>query len=208
EQGGEAPLAARLQGKPAVLVLGYLGCKDLCPLTLSGALEALSASGLEPGRDYRAAFVSIDSRDDRGALAREKEARIALAALAAWDPAVSGELLPAASDVAQRIDALFFTLLGVTGTVVAAVTVLIAAFCLRYRRAAHADRSDAPANHRALEIAWTVIPLAAFLVLFAWGAIVYAALYGGGAGAMAVFVVGKQWMWKIQHGNGRREIDE
>ena len=116
-------------------------------------------------------------------------------------------LLPAASDSAHRVDALFFTLLGVTSLVAIAVAVLIVAFCVRYRRASDADRSNAPANHRVLEIAWTVAPLVIFAGLFAWGAIVYAGFYGGPE-AMQVFVVGKRWMWRMEHANGRREIDE
>jgi cytochrome c oxidase subunit II len=113
-----------------------------------------------------------------------------------------------ASDLAPRVDALFFTLLAVTGMVALAIFVLIIVFCVRYRRGTSADRSDAPSQNRALEIAWTATPLAIFLGLFAWAALVYADFYRNVPNAMPVWVVGKQWMWKIQHANGRREIDE
>ncbi|HEX4781764.1 MAG TPA: cytochrome c oxidase subunit II, partial [Usitatibacter sp.] len=57
-------------------------------------------------------------------------------------------------------------------------------------------------------IAWSTIPLAIFVGIFVWGARVYATLYQPADGAMKVFVVGKQWMWRVEHANGRREIDE
>ena len=73
-----------LGAKPSVLVLGYLACKDLCPTTLAGVTRALDASGMQPGRDYRALFVSIDPREEPPQLAREKGERIPHADRAAW----------------------------------------------------------------------------------------------------------------------------
>ena len=46
------------------------------------------------------------------------------------------------------------------------------------------------------------------MVMFAWGAKVFFDLYRPPAGAMEIFVVGKQWMWKAQHADGQREINE
>lgn len=120
----------------------------------------------------------------------------------------SSWLLPAASDVAHRVDLIFFVLLGITGLVALAIAVLVVVFCIRYRRSAAADRSNAPANKRWLEYTWTAVPMVIFLALFAWGAVVYAGFYGHADGATPIFVVGKQWMWRVEHENGRREIDE
>jgi cytochrome c oxidase subunit 2 len=55
---------------------------------------------------------------------------------------------------------------------------------------------------------WTVIPFLITMVMFAWGAKVFFELYRAPAGAMEVYVVGKQWMWKVQHMDGQREINE
>jgi protein SCO1 len=52
-------------GPPIVLVLGYLGCVNLCGTTLTGVAEALRDTKLAPERDYRALFVSIDPRDEK-----------------------------------------------------------------------------------------------------------------------------------------------
>ena len=49
---------------------------------------------------------------------------------------------------------------------------------------------------------WTIIPLGIVMVMFGWGAKVFFDLYRVPAGAMEIFIVGKQWMWKIQHADG------
>jgi cytochrome c oxidase subunit 2 len=50
--------------------------------------------------------------------------------------------------------------------------------------------------------------LVVVMVIFVWGAQLYAALRRPPADALTVWVVGKQWMWKAQHLEGRREINE
>jgi cytochrome c oxidase subunit 2 len=117
-------------------------------------------------------------------------------------------LPPQASDLATRVDIVFFSMLALTATVALVISIVIVWFAVRYRRGSKADRSHAPANALPLEIAWSVIPLPIFLCACAWGATLYADLYRHEAGAMPIFVVGKQWMWKLQHENGRREINE
>lgn len=64
--GARVPaLDAYYGGPPIVLVLGYLGCVNLCGTTLTGVAEALHDTKLVPERDYRALFVSIDPRDEK-----------------------------------------------------------------------------------------------------------------------------------------------
>jgi len=53
---------------PVVLVLGYLGCINLCGTTLDGVSLALRV--LTADRDYTAVFASIDSRDEKKPAAR------------------------------------------------------------------------------------------------------------------------------------------
>jgi cytochrome c oxidase subunit 2 len=117
-------------------------------------------------------------------------------------------LLPAsASDAATHLDALALGLLLLTGAVALGVMVLMTWFCVRYRAGTQADRSDPPARGRALEIAWIALPLALFFGIYAWGAIDYARLYAAAPNARPVFIVAKQWMWKAEHPDGRREIN-
>ena len=46
------------------------------------------------------------------------------------------------------------------------------------------------------------------MVIFVWGAVLYFEMARPPDNAHEVFVVGKQWMWKLQHLEGRREINE
>jgi cytochrome c oxidase subunit 2 len=124
---------------------------------------------------------------------------------------MSGALhwLPAAaSDMAQRVDLLFYSLLALTGAVALGIFAVMAVFAVRYRAGSAANRRDPPASLPWLEYSWIAAPLVLFLGIYAWGAVVYAGFYGGPPQAMTVFVVGKQWVWKAEHANGRREIDE
>jgi protein SCO1/2 len=84
DTGAPRTLGDVLAGKPAAVVLGYLRCRDLCPMTLAGLTEALAASGLEPARGYRAVFVSIDPDDDSAALASARDDRIPARERDAW----------------------------------------------------------------------------------------------------------------------------
>src|SRR5690348_4095946 len=72
-------------------------------------------------------------------------------------------LLPAASVMGHKVDVLFYVLLGLTGSVALAITVLIVAFTIRYRRGAKVDRSNPPTRLRWLEVTWIATPFAIFL---------------------------------------------
>jgi cytochrome c oxidase subunit 2 len=118
-------------------------------------------------------------------------------------------LLPVdAAESASRLDHLTLALLVLTGAVALGVFVLLTWFSIKYRASSNADRSHVPSTGRAIEIAWTLIPLLLFLGIYAWGAIDYMKLYQPPRDATPVFIVAKQWMWKAQHPNGRREVGE
>jgi cytochrome c oxidase subunit 2 len=115
---------------------------------------------------------------------------------------------PAASSMAAEVDRLYAGLLAVTGLVLLLVFVLLLTFAIRYRRGSDADRGDRIRKSWRWEVSWTTATLIAFVALFFWGADLYARLYTPPADAVDIYVVGKQWMWKIQHPDGQREINE
>jgi len=78
---------------------------------------------------------------------------------------------------------------------------------VRYRRRADDEHGHVLPSSAALEIVWTAIPFGIALVAFFWGASIYAALNRPPDDALEINVVGKQWMWKLQHLQGRREIN-
>lgn len=61
--GHPQTLGAALANRPAVLVLEYLRCKNLCGLVLTGAVRAIADARLTPGREADLIAISIDPRD-------------------------------------------------------------------------------------------------------------------------------------------------
>ena len=112
-----------------------------------------------------------------------------------------------ASTIARGVDLLYFFLTGVTVFFSLLIFVLILYFAVKYRRKPHSTAEQVHEGF-ALEIAWSVIPFMITLVMFTWGSSLYIANSRVPDQAMDVYVVGRQWMWKIQHPNGRREINE
>jgi cytochrome c oxidase subunit 2 len=55
---------------------------------------------------------------------------------------------------------------------------------------------------------WSVIPFIIAMSIFAWGAQLYFEQSRPPKNTDEVYIVGKQWMWKIQHTTGQREINE
>ena len=122
-------------------------------------------------------------------------------------------LPPEASTIAPRVDLLLYAVTIVTGGVTIAIFVTMIVFGIRYRAGSPAPRADdIPAlqarARRRVETAWTLIPLALFIASFAWAARLYMVRGTPPANAIELFVVAKQWMWKLQHPGGQREIDE
>jgi cytochrome c oxidase subunit 2 len=113
-----------------------------------------------------------------------------------------------ASTVATQVDALFFFLIAVTGSISLLVTVLILYYSVKYRRRGDAVSTPRITGSLKLELFWTLTPLVFFIIMFAWGSLVYTSTALPPADADEVYVVGKQWMWKIQHPEGQREINE
>jgi cytochrome c oxidase subunit 2 len=118
-----------------------------------------------------------------------------------------------ASTLAPHVDHLLYAVTGVTAAVAIAIFATIIVLGIRYRAGSNVPRDHdiAAAQARArrrLELAWTLTPLLLFLGAFAWGARLYVLRAQAPANAVEVFVVAKQWMWKLQHSGGQREIDE
>src|SRR5262245_14349807 len=119
------------------------------------------------------------------------------------------DLFPvSASTYAEGVDALALFLFGMAGFMSMLIALAILFFAFRYRRRAKIDRSNAPTTAHKMEIVWTVIPLAVSLFIFFWSAKLYVVWASPPADSLEVYGVGKQWMWKFQHTEGNREINE
>ena len=113
-----------------------------------------------------------------------------------------------ASAQAAQVDGIYFFMLAVTAFFSLLIAGLVVLFAIKYRRR-HKDEVGADIHGSlALELLWTIIPFMITMVMFGWGVKVFFDMYRPPAGAMEVYVVGRQWMWKAQHMDGLREINE
>jgi cytochrome c oxidase subunit II len=114
-----------------------------------------------------------------------------------------------ASPYAAQVDHLFYLLSIVSALVVLLVTGLIVVFFALYYRGSSTPRGKVPERKsREIEIGWTAATLFSFLFLFWWALSDQLTALTPPKHALEIHVVAKQWMWRIQHPSGAREIDE
>ena len=121
-----------------------------------------------------------------------------------WIPLVPDS----ASTFSWKVDALYFYLSGVTLFFTLLISGMLIFFVIRYRRRTPYEIPRPVAGSHKLETLWTVIPFVIAMTMFGWGARIYFEQYKPPANAIEVYVVGKQWMWKLQHATGQREINQ
>jgi len=126
------------------------------------------------------------------------------------DPGIAFRTIPTAvSDYAGEVDKLYYALLGLSGLLIVILVALVVIFGWRYREDRSGERLPLLGKRTGhyVEIGFAVLLALLFLGIFAWGSQLYLALYGESRADMTINVVGKQWMWKIQHPDGTREIN-
>ena len=114
----------------------------------------------------------------------------------------------AASDWARRMDALYWAITALTVLFTVLVAGLLLFFGIKYRKGSKADRSRPVHHDSRIELVMSVVPLILGLGIFVWAAKLYAEVYTPPKASREVFVIGKQWMWHLQHPNGIRENNE
>jgi cytochrome c oxidase subunit 2 len=115
--------------------------------------------------------------------------------------------MPEASSLARPIDTLFWSMVILCGVVAVGVFVAIIYFCVRYRRGSNANRTGAHRQSLGIELTWTLVPFALFIGVFLWSLVLFAQARTPPANAQTLYIVAKQWMWKVQHPGGQREIN-
>jgi cytochrome c oxidase subunit 2 len=113
-----------------------------------------------------------------------------------------------ASVQARHTDLVFFILLGFSAFIILLVLGLVIGFAARYRQGSTARRDPLPpALQHEIEIGWTVGALFFALFFFWWASSTLLSQLAPPKGALEIHVEAKQWMWKLQHPNGAREIN-
>lgn len=114
----------------------------------------------------------------------------------------------AATELAGQVDWLFTGLILISLFYLALIFFPMLYFIFKYRRGKKADRRPIKIKTWKVEIVWTVLPFLMMMGIFAWAADLYYQVERPPVHALEAFVVGKQWMWKIEHAEGNREINE
>jgi cytochrome c oxidase subunit 2 len=112
-----------------------------------------------------------------------------------------------ASALAGQVDGLYFFLVAVSAFFTVLIFATIFVFAVKYRR----ENNPHPTHIEGslpLELTWTLIPLGICMIFFAWGSLIFFQEGRPPKGAMEVYAVGKQWMWKFEHDTGQREINQ
>ena len=113
-----------------------------------------------------------------------------------------------ASSFAKDVDALYFFVIAVSSFFALLVATLVIVFGIKYHRRHAGEVGARIEGNLVMELLWSVIPTVIAMVMFGWGASVYYHLRRPPEEAMHIYAVGKQWMWKFQHLEGQREINE
>jgi cytochrome c oxidase subunit II len=113
-----------------------------------------------------------------------------------------------AAETAWEVDSVAFYEFAVAAFFTALIFLFIVAFAIRYRRGTPVSRANPPLHSKVMEVLWIGVPLLLEVVMFIWATLLFHRMYDPPSDAMEVYVVGKQWMWKTQHAEGRSEINE
>jgi cytochrome c oxidase subunit 2 len=113
-----------------------------------------------------------------------------------------------ASNFAPQVDNLVFFMISVCLFFAVAICVAVIYFFFKYQRK-QPDEIGVPIHgDLRLEITWIVLPFFLLLAMFGWGAAVYVDFRHTPADTLDIYVIGKQWMWRLQQPDGHREINE
>jgi cytochrome c oxidase subunit 2 len=112
-----------------------------------------------------------------------------------------------ASTIAGQVDGLYIYLVLVSAVMTLLIFIAVAVLAVKYRRRPGVLPHPIEGSP-ILETAWSVIPFGVMLTFFIWGAVIYFKERTPPTNSTEVYVVAKQWMWKIEHMEGQREINE
>jgi cytochrome c oxidase subunit II len=112
-----------------------------------------------------------------------------------------------ASTMAWKVDALYLFLVATTIFFTGLIAAMVLTFSIKYRKEKNPVATQIEGSIP-LEILWSVVPLGIAMVIYVWAAVLYFDMQRAPKESMEIYVVGKQWMWKVQHPSGPREINQ
>lgn len=112
---------------------------------------------------------------------------------------------PQASSFSREYDLIYYAIWALTFFFTGVVIFAILFLAVKYRAGNKVDRSSPVYEDSRLELGSSAFMLALALCVFYLGAKLFIKMRTPPADAEEIFVIGKQWMWHVQHGNGVRE---
>ena len=106
------------------------------------------------------------------------------------------------TEIAKQIDNLYGFLIVVSFISCAILIGGMIYFVMKYKRKTANDKTAYITHDTRLEILWSVVPLIIFLVVFAWGWVLYHDMRSMPKNALEIMVTGKQWAWTAEYKNG------
>jgi cytochrome c oxidase subunit II len=118
-------------------------------------------------------------------------------------------LFPAqASTLAPEIDNLYLGIIAITAFFAIVVVIFVVYFAIKYRDDT-GEKVGAPITGSVpLELGWSLIPFFIAIGIFVWASIVFFHIVRAPDQTLEVYSTGKRWMWRFQHIDGQREINE
>jgi len=113
-----------------------------------------------------------------------------------------------AAEAAGHLNSLSLYLLILSAFFIIGIFTLMIVFVIKYRRRHPDQLAFAVKDNLRLEIIWTLIPFLLIMVVFAWATKDFLYLSSPPSKAEAIYVTGKQWMWKFEHEDGLTENNE
>ena len=113
-----------------------------------------------------------------------------------------------ASTLAPEIDNLYLGVIAITAFFAIIVVVCVTYFAIKYRDHT-GDRVGAPITGSVpLELGWSLIPFFVAIGIFIWASVVFFHIVRAPDQTLEIYSTGKRWMWRFQHIDGQREINE
>ena len=110
-----------------------------------------------------------------------------------------------ASNFAAGVDLVFKIIFGISIFLLVGITTVMIFFVIKYRRSKH-PKAEQIKDNTALEVTWTLIPLAIALLMFYYGYVAFSPQRVFPKDAMNVTVVSKMWVWSFVY-PGDKESD-
>ncbi len=117
-------------------------------------------------------------------------------------------LPPSATEIARQTDLIAAALLVFSLLFSAIIFGMMLLFVVRYRKGSGASREGSSDKQFFVELGWTGASVLLGLVVFLWAGVAFVSEKSAPAGATTIYVQARQWMWEVEHPDGRRELNE